>query len=72
MLAAGCGPSKKKVPIIEEKCGTCHATDRIYMYRRTKAEWDRAIHGMKNRGLILTEAEEQEIKAILYDRFGRD
>jgi len=69
-LLAGCG--EQKIKIVEEKCGTCHTAEIVYNRKRTNAEWDRVIHGMKVRGLKITEAEEKLLKTELYNKLGSE
>lgn len=61
--------SNDKFPVIERKCGTCHSASVVYNEKRSKSEWDRIIYAMKHRGLILSNAEEEAIKRILYKNF---
>jgi hypothetical protein len=61
----GCSRDNEKIPIIEQKCGHCHSASIVYERKRTVEEWNRLIHGMKMRGLVLTENEEKEGKAAL-------
>lgn len=69
-LIAGCG--EQKIQIVEEKCGTCHTAEIVYNRKRTNAEWDRVVHGMKVRGLKLTETEEKQLMTELYDKLGSE
>lgn len=70
-LLAGCGQSVSKINIVEAKCSKCHTTDRIY-HKRSKAEWDRLVYGMKVRGLELTPDEEKQLMQELYTKLGSD
>jgi len=71
-LLAGCGDRVERIPIVEDKCSKCHNTDRIYSIKRSEYEWDRIIHGMKVRGLKLSEQEEKKLMKELYDKLGSD
>jgi hypothetical protein len=68
LIVAACG-GKKKYAIIEQKCGLCHSVNIVYKEKRSNYEWDRIIYAMKQRGLKLSETEENDIKKILYKSF---
>ena len=68
-LLTACG--QEKIEIVETKCGTCHKAEIVYRHKRTNAEWDRVVYGMKMRGLKLSEAEEKELMAELYNKLGK-
>lgn len=70
-VAAGCSDGIDRIPIVEEKCGKCHKTDQVYRMKRSEAEWDRIVYGMKVRGLQITEAEEKKLMNELYNKLGK-
>jgi len=59
------GCSGRRYEIIENKCGLCHSASIVYEKKRTESDWNLVIFGMKARGLVLSEAEEKELKKIL-------
>jgi len=65
---AGCTDYKKN-EVIEEHCGTCHSTERVYKKKRTKDEWRKLVHGMKMRGLKLTKKEEKRVFEELFQKY---
>ncbi|WP_273267109.1 hypothetical protein [Flexistipes sinusarabici] len=64
----GCADYEKN-KVIEEHCGTCHSTERIYQKKRTKEEWRKLVHGMKMRGLKLTKEEEKKVFEELFQNY---
>ena len=64
LLLSSCG--QQEVPLIEQKCGTCHSASIVYQTRRTEADWRRTMHGMKIRGMEITEEEERQVYDILF------
>lgn len=69
VLFCSCHRNKSNYTIIDKKCGTCHSTSVVYRKKLNDYEWDRIIYAMKQRGLKLTEREEEIIKEILHSRF---
>lgn len=67
-LLAGCG--QEKIPEVEYNCGKCHSTDWVYQHKRSKAEWDRIVYGMKMRGLQISPADEKKLMHELYTKLG--
>lgn len=65
IVFTGCSNYKKK-QVIEEHCGKCHSTERVYKQKRTKEEWRQLVHGMKRRGLKLTSKEEKRVFEELF------
>lgn len=63
LLLGSCG--QQKIPLIEQKCGTCHSASIVYQTRRTEEGWRQVIHGMKIRGLVISEEEERQVYDIL-------
>lgn len=61
-----------KPKIIEQKCGSCHDTSVVYKHKRSMAEWDRLVFGMKVRGMKVTPEEEKEIMDVLAKRYSRE
>jgi hypothetical protein len=61
-LFSGC---TGKPELIEQKCSTCHTSALVYQHKRSAAEWDRLLYGMKVRGLKVTPHEEKAIRDIL-------
>lgn len=70
IVIAAC--ADKRIPIIERECGYCHVADIVYTKKRTRAEWDRVVYGMMERGLKLTPDEEQQVKKALYENLALD
>lgn len=60
---------QESIPLIEEKCGTCHSASIVYETRRSEAGWRQIMHGMKVRGLVISEEEEQRVFDILLTDF---
>lgn len=60
---------QQRIPLIEQKCGTCHSASIVYQTRRTEADWRRTMHGMKVRGMEITEEEEEQVYEILFREF---
>lgn len=67
LLLSSCG--QQKIPLIEQKCGTCHSASIVYQTRRTEAGWRQVMHGMKIRGMEITPQEEEQVYAILLREF---
>lgn len=70
LLIAGCGDKTEKIKIVEENCGKCHRSEIVYMQKRSKAEWDRIVYGMKVRGLKISEEDESRLMSELYNKLG--
>lgn len=70
-LITACGDRIERITIVEENCGNCHPTDPVYRMKRTKAEWDRIVYGMKMRGLQISEADENKLMQELYNKLGK-
>ncbi|MCX8084376.1 MAG: hypothetical protein N3C60_05580 [Calditerrivibrio sp.] len=56
--------------MVEHKCGTCHSVEVAIGKKRDKEDWKKVIHGMKIRGLKITEKEEQAILSYLIEYHG--
>lgn len=69
IIIFGCSESGKTFPIIEQKCGKCHKASVVYQEKRTEEDWKRVLHGMKMRGLVVTEQEEQDVMKVLTENF---
>lgn len=69
IVLSGC---EGKPKIIEQKCGSCHDTSVVYKQKRSMAEWDRLVFGMKVRGMKVTPEEEKEIMDVLAKRYSRE
>lgn len=66
LLLSSC---KQQIPLIEQKCGTCHSADIVYQTRRTAAGWRQTMHGMKLRGMVISAEEEEQVFTILLRDF---
>jgi hypothetical protein len=64
-LLIACSETGRNFPIIEQKCGKCHSPAVVYRQKRTEADWQRVLHGMKMRGLVITPAEEAQVVKVL-------
>ncbi|MBN1957811.1 MAG: hypothetical protein JXQ81_04955 [Desulfuromonadales bacterium] len=64
LLSSGCS-NKEGVPLLEQKCGTCHGADLVYNNRYDEEGWKKILHGMKIAGLKLSQQEEAEIMTLL-------
>ena len=62
VLLVGC---TSKPELIEKKCSTCHKSSVVYKKNRPMAEWERLLHGMEARGLIVSPDEKRAILEIL-------
>lgn len=51
--------------LVESKCSTCHKTERVYTADKSAEEWDATIDRMEKSGLVITDAEQQEIVEYL-------
>lgn len=60
---------KQQIPLIEQQCGTCHSATVVYQTRRTENGWRQVMHGMKIRGMVITEEEEEQVFKILVREF---
>lgn len=58
----------KNYTIIEQKCGTCHSSDIVYLKKRSMSEWERVLYAMKTRGLQISPNEEKELFYILREK----
>lgn len=67
LLLSSC--SQQTIPLIEQKCGTCHTATIVYQTRRTEEGWRQVMHGMKIRGMEITPEEEEQVFAILFREF---
>ena len=68
-IAALSACKQQQIPLIEQKCGTCHSASVVYQTRRSEEGWRQVIHGMKMRGLVLTEEEQRQVLEILQREF---
>lgn len=66
LLLSSC---RQQIPLIERKCGTCHSATVVYQTRRTEEGWRQVVHGMKIRGMEITEEEEQQVFETLFRDF---
>jgi len=64
-----CGCTAKTPPVIEKKCSACHPSARVSERKRTAAEWDRILFGMKTRGLKVTPEEEKQVRNALAEYY---
>jgi len=62
---------KQKFSMLEQKCSVCHPLSVALNKNRDEEEWKRVIHGMKVRGLIITEDEERKILDYLKNNYGK-
>jgi hypothetical protein len=67
LLLSSCG--QQQIPLIEQKCGTCHSASVVYQTRRTEEGWRQVMHGMKIRGMVISPQEEEQVYAILLREF---
>lgn len=67
LLISSC--SQQAIPLIEQKCGTCHSATIVYHTRRSEEGWRQVMHGMKIRGMNITREEEEQVYAILLREF---
>lgn len=72
LLLQGCADSdNNQLKLIKQKCGGCHSVDIVFKKKRDNEDWNRVIHGMKVRGLKLTEQEEKEAVGYLTKNYGK-
>jgi hypothetical protein len=69
ILFCSCYRNNSDYTIIDKKCGTCHNASIVYRKKLNDYEWDRILYAMKQRGLKLTDREEQLITEILHNKF---
>lgn len=67
LVLGSCG--QQKIPLIEQHCGTCHSATVVYQTRRSEEGWRQVMHGMKVRGMNITPEEEEQVYAILFEKF---
>lgn len=67
IFLSSCG--QQQIPLIEQHCGTCHSAAVVYQTRRTQEGWRQVMHGMKMRGMEITPEEEEQVYAILFEKF---
>jgi len=72
LFIAGCSDGVDRINIVEDKCGKCHKPDIVYLNKKSKAEWDRVVYGMKVRGLKISEADEKILMQELYNKLGSE
>lgn len=53
------------VALIETKCSMCHSTDRVWAAKKSSEEWVTTIDRMKTNGLVVTDAEYDQIVEYL-------
>ncbi|MHB9002981.1 MAG: hypothetical protein ACYC6C_02800 [Coriobacteriia bacterium] len=51
--------------LIESKCSTCHDTERVFAAEKTADEWNSTVDRMERNGLVITDAEQQQIVEYL-------
>jgi cytochrome c5 len=62
------GDGKK---LVEKVCNECHGAETFTQKKRTKAEWDKVIQSMVDKGAEATDAEFDAIVAYLTKYFGK-
>jgi competence ComEA-like helix-hairpin-helix protein len=62
--------SPKGEEIFQNRCGTCHGTDRALVAPRTKKGWEGVLAEMVNVGAQLETGEQEAILAFLTERHG--
>lgn len=68
VITAGCAEYERN-KVIENHCGSCHPTTKVYSEKRSKKEWRRLVYGMKTRGLELTLQEEKKVFNVLFENY---
>lgn len=51
--------------LVESKCSLCHTTERVYAADKSAEEWDATVDRMEKSGLVITDAEQQQIVEYL-------
>lgn len=69
-LVAGC--SRAESQIIDQKCGTCHPAEFVYKEKRTADEWLRLLNGMKQRGLVISPQDEEQVMRFLREEMTKE
>lgn len=71
-LIGGCSKTdNSNNDLITQKCGLCHSLKVALDKNRDLEEWKKVIHGMKVRGLKITEREEEEVLNYLTKYYGK-
>jgi mono/diheme cytochrome c family protein len=56
--------------LLEERCSTCHGTDRVTQASKTQEEWDQTVTNMVEKGAELTAEEQEVLVAYLAETYG--
>jgi cytochrome c5 len=56
--------------LLEERCSTCHGTDRVTQASKTQEEWDQTVTNMVEKGAELTAEEQEVLVAYLAENYG--
>lgn len=51
--------------LVESKCSTCHTTERVFSADKSAGEWDSTVDRMEKSGLVITDAEQDQIVEYL-------
>lgn len=74
LAVGGCTPSDQAFErdtdhpadqLIESKCSTCHDTARVFSAEKSAEEWNSTVDRMERSGLVVTDAEQQQIVEYL-------
>ncbi|MDR2884386.1 MAG: cytochrome c [Deferribacteraceae bacterium] len=52
--------------LVDQRCGSCHDTARVYNKKTDKAGWDAVMARMVKRGMKISEDEYKQISEYLY------
>ena len=62
--------AKSGEDLFENRCGTCHGTDRALVAPRTRKGWESVLTDMANLGATLEMGEQEAVLAFLTERHG--
>ncbi len=56
--------------LLEERCSTCHGTDKVTQASKTQEEWEQTVTNMVEKGAELTAEEQEVLVAYLAENYG--
>ncbi len=57
--------------LLEERCSTCHGTDKVTQASKTQEEWEQTVTNMVEKGAELTAEEQEVLVAYLAETYGQ-
>lgn len=65
-------PPGPGLELVNERCGSCHATHQVFTARKTGAEWPAVVQSMVDRGAELSPEEQKTMSDYLAANFATD